>query len=136
MKKMKLFLSLTLALILCAVSLAAAETADPASLLIGGAVPVTWEVSEDHLMIDTQEARDLYERIDNKDYPTLEELKAHPVVAQLDSLSAYYKALYGNTAEIDTPERAQIRQDVLNWFLAQGSARTTSVSQKGKHYYA
>lgn len=136
MKKMKLFLSLTLALILCAVSLAAAETADPASLLIGGAVPVTWEVSEDHLMIDTQEARDLYERIDNKDYPTLEELKAHPVVAQLDSLSAYYKALYGNTAEIDTPERAQIRQDVLNWFLSQGSARTTSVSKKGKHYYA
>jgi len=35
----------------------------------------------------------------------MEELKANPVVAQLDALSAYYKAMYGNTVEINTPER-------------------------------
>ena len=42
--------------------------------------PVTWEVSEDHLMIDTEEARKLYDRIAANDYPTLEELKNDPVV--------------------------------------------------------
>lgn len=136
MKKSILFLSLMMALVFCVVSCVAAESVSPESLLVGGAVPVTWEVSEEHLMVDTQEARDLFERIDNKDYPSLEELKAHPVVAQLDSLSAYYKALYGITAEIDTPEREQIRRDTLAWFLARGSARTTSVTGKGKHYYA
>ena len=76
-----------------------------------GVVPVTWEVSAEHLMIQTDEARALYEQIAAGDYPTFEELKAHPVVAQLDALSAYYKALYGNTAEIDTPERNQLRQE-------------------------
>lgn len=132
----KRFLSLMLVLLLCAASWAAAETVSPESLLVNGAVPVTWEVSEEHLMINTQEARELFERIDSKDYPSLDELKAHPVVAALDSLSAYYKALYGNTAEIDTPEREQLRQEILNWFLSQGSARTTKISKKGKHHYA
>ncbi len=70
-----------------------------------GVLPVTWDVSADHLMIETEEARELYERIVAEDYPSMEELRAHPVVAQLDALSAYYKALYGNTADIDTPER-------------------------------
>ena len=42
--------------------------------------PVTWEVSEDHLMIDTEEARKLYDRMAADDYPTLEELKNDPVV--------------------------------------------------------
>ena len=34
------------------------------------------------------------------------------MVAQLDALSAYYKALYGNTAEIDTPERDALRKEI------------------------
>ncbi len=100
-----------------------------------GVVPVTWEVSAEHLMIQTDEARALYEQIAAGDYPTFEELKAHPVVAQLDALSAYYKALYGNTAEIDTPERNQLRQEKKEWFLKQGSARTESISENGEHHY-
>ena len=100
-----------------------------------GVQPVTWDVSPDHLMIETEEARELYERIVAEDYPSMEELRAHPVVAQLDALSAYYKALYGNTADIDTPERDQLRQEVLAWFLTLGSARTESISENGKHHY-
>lgn len=35
---------------------------------------------EDHLMIDTEEAGKLYDRIAADDFPTLEELKNDPVV--------------------------------------------------------
>ena len=98
-------------------------------------VPVTWEVTPEHLMIDTDEARALYKQIRANDYPTLEELKNNPVVAQLDALSAYYKELYGNTADIDTPERRELREELKEWFLSQGSARTESVDKNGKHHY-
>lgn len=100
-----------------------------------GVVPVTWEVSPEHLMIETDEARALYERIVAGDYPTMEELRADPVVTGLDALSGYYKAVYGNTADIDTPEREQLREDLENWFLSLGSARTESVDENGKHHY-
>ena len=100
-----------------------------------GVVPVTWEVSRDHLMIEGEEARALYERIVANDYPSMEELKANPVVAQLDALAAYYKQLYGNTADIDTPEREQLRQDMKDWFLSLGSARTESIDENGRHHY-
>ena len=100
-----------------------------------GVVPVTWEVSRDHLMIEGEEARALYERIVADDYPSMEELKANPVVAQLDALAAYYKQLYGNTADIDTPEREQLRQDMKEWFLSIGSARTESIDENGRHHY-
>ena len=100
-----------------------------------GVVPVTWEVSPEHLMIDTDEARALYEQIVAGDYPTMEELKAHPVVRQLDALSAYYKVKYGNTADIDTPEREQVREEIKDWFLSLGSARTESIDENGKHHY-
>ncbi len=100
-----------------------------------GVVPVTWEVTPEHLMIETDEARAFYERIVAGDYPTMEELKADPVVIGLDALSAYYKAMYGNTADIDTPEREQLREDLKNWFLTLGSARTESVDENGKHHY-
>ena len=101
-----------------------------------GVVPVTWEVSPEHLMIETDEARELYEQIVAGDYPTMEELRAHPVVRQLDALSAYYKALYGNTADIDTPEREALREEIKDWFLTLGSARTESVDENGKRHYA
>jgi len=97
--------------------------------------PVTWEVSADHLMIEGEEARALYERIVANDYPTMEELKADPVVAQLDALSAYYKALYGNTAEIDTPERDALRKEIMTWFLTLGSARTDHLDDNGYPVY-
>ena len=98
-------------------------------------VPVTWDVSPEHLMIEGDEARELYERIVAGDYPTLEELKGNTVVKQLDALAAYYKELYGNTADIDTPERQQIREEILNDFLSHGAARTESVDENDKHHY-
>ena len=100
-----------------------------------GVVPVTWEITPEHPMIDTDEARALYQQIKAEDYPTMEELVANPVVQQLDALAGYYKALYGNTAEIDTPEREQLREELKDWFLSQGSARTESVDENGKHRY-
>ncbi len=109
-----------------AASESTASDESPESLLVEGAVPVTWEPSSEHLIIETDEAKELYDRIKAEDYPSLEELKAHPVIEQIDSLSAYYIALYGKTSEIDTPERDQLREDVLNEFLAIGSARTES----------
>ena len=100
-----------------------------------GVVPVTWEVTPEHPMIDTDEARALYQQIAAGDYPTMEELLANPVVQQLDALSAYYKSIYGNTADIDTPEREALREALKDWFLTLGSARTDSVDENGKHHY-
>ena len=100
-----------------------------------GVVPVTWEVSPEHPMIDTDEARALYQRIAAGDYPTMEELVENPVVKQLDALSAYYKGIYGNTAEINTPEREEIREQIKDWFLSLGSARTDRIDENGKHHY-
>ena len=113
----------------------AAQADDPALQLPDGVVPVTWEVSADHLMIEGEEARALYERIVSGDYPSMEELRADPVVAQLDALSAYYKALYGNTADIDTPERNAMRKEIIEWFLTLGSARTDHLDENGYPVY-
>lgn len=98
----------------------------PESLLAEGVVPVTWEPSPDHLIIEGDEAKELYTRIKAGDYPSLEELKASPIIGQIDSLSAYYIAVYGKTHEINTPEREQLREDILKDFLAIGSARVSS----------
>ena len=130
MKKKLLMLLLTLLMV--TTGFCVAETTEP---LPEGVAPVTWEVSADHLMIEGEEARALYERIVANDYPTMEELKADPVVAQLDALSAYYKALYGNTAEIDTPERDALRKEIMTWFLTLGSARTDHLDDNGYPVY-
>ena len=118
--------------------LSATETESEAaaqSVLSGDVVPVTWEVTPEHPMIDSDEARALYKQIKANDYPTIEELRNHPVVAQLDALSAYYKELYGNTADIHTPEREALREETKEWFLSQGSARTDRIDENGKHHY-
>ena len=101
----------------------ATTAVDPASLLPEGVVPITWEPSPDNLIIQTDEAKELYTRIKADDYPSLEELKNAEVISQIDALSDYYIALYGKTSEIDTPERKELRQDILDDFLAIGSAR-------------
>ena len=140
--KTKLMLLLVLALMLTGFCLAettategAEQAVDPASLLPEGVVPVTWDVSADHLMIEGEEARALYERFIEGDYLTMEELKANHVVAQLDALSAYYKALYGNTADIDTPERDALRKEITEQFLSLGSARTDHLEEHGFPVY-
>lgn len=131
-----LVLALLLAAIPCAVGEDEGGPGEAAlAYLEQGVVPVTWEVTPEHPMIDTDEARALYEQILAGDYPTMEELLANPVVNQLDDLAGYYKALYGNTADIDTPEREQLRQDLEAWFLTLGSARTESMDADGRRHY-
>ena len=99
-----------------------------------GVVPVTWQPSEDNLIIQSDEARELYDRIMAGDYPTLEELENSEVVKQVDALSAYYTAKYGKTDTIDTPERKELREEIKKEFLAIGSARLTEDSN-GKETY-
>ena len=98
---------------------------DPKDLLKPGIVPITWEPSPDHLIIETEEAKQLFKQIKEGKYPSLIELIEHPIISQIDSLSDYYKELYGNTADIETPERKKLRDEILNKFLSIGSARKT-----------
>lgn len=105
-------------------------------ILPEGVVPLTWNPSPEHLMIDTDEARALYAQIKAGDYPSVEELKNSNVVAQIDAISAYYIHMYGDTSQIDTPEREQLRQKIKQEFLAIGSARTESTDpETGRHSY-
>ena len=97
-----------------------------------GVEPLTWQPSPQNLAIKTDEARKLYEKIRSYHYPSMKELKNSPVVAQLDALSRYYIAKYGNTADINTPERQELREKVLKEFLSTGSARKIS---EGKYAY-
>ena len=58
------------------------------------------------------------------------------MITQLDALSAYYKGVYGNTADIDTPERQELREHICAKFLSAGSARTRSIDfATGRHNY-
>jgi hypothetical protein len=98
---------------------------DPKTLLDPEVVPITWEPSPDHLIIQTEEAKNLYKEIKSGNYPNIFELIESPIISQIDSLSNYYKELYGNTIEIETPERQKLRSDILNKFLALGSGRKT-----------
>ncbi len=111
---------------------AAEDTADYE--LPEGVVPVTWEPSEENLIIQSEEARALYDRIMAEDYPTVEELQESEVIQQIDALSAYYFAKYGETGDIDTEERRALREDIKKEFLAIGSARLTEDSD-GKESY-
>lgn len=112
----------------------AIEASADACQLSDGIVPVTWEPSEDNLIIQTDEARELYDRIMDCDYPTVEELKNSEVVKQIDELSAYYTAKYGKTGDIDTAERDELRNKIKDEFLSTGSARLTQDSE-GKDTY-
>ena len=102
-----------------------AQKKDPKNLLAPGIVPITWVPSPDNLIIQTEEAKNLFTQIKEGKYPSLAELIENPVISQIDSLSDYYKELYGNTADIETPERKKLREDILNKFLLIGSARKT-----------
>ena len=102
-----------------------AQKKDPKHLLAPGIVPITWVPSPDNLIIQTEEAKNLFTQIKEGKYPSLAELIENPVISQIDSLSDYYKELYGNTADIETPERKKLREDILNKFLLKGSARKT-----------
>lgn len=100
-----------------------------------GVGPIDSQPSEDNLIIKSDEAKALYDRIMAEDYPTLEELQNNEVVAQIDEISAYYVQKYGKTIEIDTPERDALRENIKEEFLAIGSARLTKDAESGKEYY-
>jgi hypothetical protein len=104
---------------------------DPKLLLEPGIVPITWIPSPEHLIIETEEAKKLFAQIKEGKYPSLGELIENPIISQIDSISEYYKELYGNTADIETPERKKLREEILNRFLSIGSARKT---EKGYIY--
>lgn len=125
-----------IALLVFVVTMTSAAFAQKAELP-EGVVPLTWKPSPQHLAIQTDEARKLYTRIQKDDYPSMKELKKSPVVAQLDALSSYYFQLYGNTADINTPERQELREKVLQEFLSIGSARKISdaTAKRAKYVY-
>ena len=91
-----------------------------AGVAAGAVDPISWQPSPDHLCIDTDEAREVYTRIINRDYIEVEELKNHNIVKQLDALSEYYVNKYGDTSKINTPERQELRKKVIKDFLAIG----------------
>ena len=68
------------------------EGKDPKELLQLGIVPITQEPSPDHLIIESEEAKNLLQ-IRLGDYLSLAELIEKSVISQIDSLSEYYKEL-------------------------------------------
>lgn len=105
----------------------AAKAAAANVSLPDGVDPLTWEPSSQNLIIKSSEARTLYNRIKANNYPDVDTIKASTINSQIDALSAYYKGIYGNTADIDTPEREALRKAICAKFLSAGSARTQSV---------
>ncbi len=75
------------------------------------------------LTIDTPEARVLYNEIVKGNLYDVETLKGTQVVKQLENRIKEANRKYGNTIEIDTPERVQLREKIKNDFLAIGSAK-------------
>ena len=80
---------------------------------------LTNSISKGKLVIDSSAARELHSRIAREDYLSLDELKNHPVVKEMDRLAEYYKGKYGDTSLIDRKaQRDEWEQD----FLSIGSA--------------
>lgn len=107
----KLFSVAMALLVICVMTATvfAASKSDSAELP-KGVVPLTWQPTPQNLALKTPEARKLYYQIKKANrYPSMKELKNSPVVAQLDALSNYYLTIYGNTADINTPERQELR---------------------------
>ncbi len=115
-----------------------AEAASAAGVTLPeGVEPVTWEPSSSDLIIKGEEAAALYKMIKAGEYPPVEYFKASEITSQIDSLSTYYKGVYGNTLNIDTEERKELREDIRAKFLSEGSARTKYVDPSSKrHVYA
>lgn len=133
MKSRKFFSALiSLFIIFLMTSAVFAENKSDFAELPEGVEPITSKPSSQNLIIKTDEARKLYDTIRSFHYPSMNELKNSPVVAQLDALSNYYVKKYGITADINTPERQELREKVLKEFLSTGSARKIS---EGKYIF-
>lgn len=78
------------------------------------------------LRVQSAEAQELFNTLQdkNKPNPSLEELRNHPVVKELDDISRQCtQALGGFTSDIHTPEREELRKEIGERFLSLGSAR-------------
>lgn len=114
-----------------------AAAAEAGVTLSEGVEPITWEPSSSELLIKGSEARALYTQIKAGNYPDVDTIRNSKVTSQLDELSTYYKGVYGNTANIDTPERTELRDHIKAKFLSAGSARTRSYDfSTGRRTYA
>ncbi len=76
------------------------------------------------LIIDNPEAQELYTNIANGKHYSIEELKNHPVVMQLDKMSDDAFQKYGDTSQINTKERQRQRALWEQQFLGRGSQRS------------
>lgn len=76
---------------------------------------------EDDIVYDKSGMREMYVKIKNGQYYTREELLQSPVVKELDAMSEQMHKQYGDTAQIHTPERKQLRESIKNNFLSMGS---------------
>lgn len=74
------------------------------------------------LVIDTPEAREMYENIKAGKYYTAEEMANSPVMKQLDAESDRWKNKYPELEKDMSPERVAMREQIKNDFLAMGSA--------------
>ena len=84
------------------------------------------------LVLDTKEAKNMFDRIKSKNYYEASELLNSETVKKLDALSEAYKIKYGDTSEIDTPERKEMRENIGNEFMRLGSARQNA---QGKYEF-
>lgn len=75
----------------------------------------------DNIVYDEPGMREMYTKIKNGQYYTREELLQSPVVKELDAISERMKKQYGDTSEIQTPEREKLREKVKDDFLSMGS---------------
>jgi hypothetical protein len=73
------------------------------------------------LEIDSPSTREIYERISRGELLSFEELANNSALAAMDEIADRYYAQYGNTSEINTPEREQLREDILQEFMSSGS---------------
>lgn len=90
--------------------------------------------SSDRLAVGGREARELYDNIKSGKYLEIDDLLSHPVVRKLDAISQAYDRKYGVTADINTPERKEIRKKIREEFLKMGSARKTK-DENGREKY-
>lgn len=99
----------------------------------GHSTGINYRGHEVELRLQSAEAQELFNTLQdkNKPNPTLSELKANPVVKQLDDISRKCtEALGGFTSDIHTPEREELRKEIGDRFLSLGSARIDPVTKK------
>ena len=87
------------------------------------------------LCVDTPEATELYDAIKRGEYRDAEQLRRHPTVRELDEMAHAYTKKYGETVNIQTPERQKQRKTWEREFLSQGAMQQTGTDADGRPVY-